>query len=203
MHTCRIIEWCRHCTAVKLLSNVYCLRQANYVPNIPHFKLLLWSDENTSSRKSLNVVSQEVPSTCPTNCAHIILVHSAASPMLHIISILLFHVQKLFNWFSKYVWNFVATIYVNSCFHSWNEKKIFRISGTADANNESSKNTNVKSEINKLSTNKRCHFLEIIAPIDETPEQKQDGYCNVDFVFMFGSNKCFLYLWHNGTLYNH
>jgi hypothetical protein len=61
-------------------------------------------------------------------------------------------------------------------------KKIFRISGTADANNESSKNTNVKSEINKLSTNKRCHFLEIIAPINETLEQKQNGYCNVDFV---------------------
>jgi hypothetical protein len=80
---------------------------------------------------------------------------------------------------------------------------IFRISGTADANNESSKNINVKSEINKLSTNKRCYFLENIAPINETLEQKQDGYCNVDFVFMFGSNKCFLYLWHNGTLYNH
>jgi hypothetical protein len=82
-------------------------------------------------------------------------------------------------------------------------KKIFRISWTADANNESSKNTNVKFEINKLSTNKWCHFLEIIVPINETSEQKQDGYCNVDFVFMFGSNKCLLYLWHHGTLYYH
>jgi hypothetical protein len=36
--------------------------------------------------------------------------------------------------------------------------------------NESRKNTNVKSEINKLSTNKRCHFLEIIVPIDEASE---------------------------------
>jgi hypothetical protein len=51
-------------------------------------------------------------------------------------------------------------------------KKIFRISGTADANNDNSKNTNVKSEINKLRTNKRCHFLEIIAPINETPEHR-------------------------------
>jgi hypothetical protein len=81
-------------------------------------------------------------------------------------------------------------------------KKIFRISGRADANNESSKNKNVKSEINKLSINKRCHFCEIIVPINETlrVQQKQDGYCNVDFVFMFGSNKCFLYLYHYGTL---
>ena len=38
------------------------------------------------------------------------------------------------------------------------------------SNNESSKNTNIKSEINKLSTNKRCHFLEIIVPINETSE---------------------------------
>jgi hypothetical protein len=38
------------------------------------------------------------------------------------------------------------------------------------SNNESSKNTNVNSEINKLSTNKRCHFLEIIVHINETSE---------------------------------
>jgi len=50
-------------------------------------------------------------------------------------------------------------------------------------NNESSNNTNVKSEINKLSTNKRCQFLENIVPIKETSEQKPNGYCNVDFVF--------------------
>jgi hypothetical protein len=76
-------------------------------------------------------------------------------------------------------------------------KQIFRISGTADVNNKSGKNTNFKSEMNKLSTNKRCHFLEIIAPINETPEQKQD------FVFMFGSNKCFRYFWCDSTLYYH
>jgi hypothetical protein len=38
------------------------------------------------------------------------------------------------------------------------------------SNNDSSKNTNVKSEINKLNTNKRRHFLENIVPINETPE---------------------------------
>jgi hypothetical protein len=37
-------------------------------------------------------------------------------------------------------------------------------------NNESNKNTNVKSDINKLSINKRCHFLEIIVPTNETSE---------------------------------
>jgi hypothetical protein len=36
------------------------------------------------------------------------------------------------------------------------------------SNNESSKNTNVKSEVNKLSTQKRCYFLEIIVPINDT-----------------------------------
>ena len=62
-------------------------------------------------------------------------------------------------------------------------KKIFEISGWTDTNNESSKNTNVKSEINKLSTNKRCQFLENILPVNETSEQKWKGYCNVDIVF--------------------
>jgi hypothetical protein len=38
------------------------------------------------------------------------------------------------------------------------------------SSNESSKNTNVKSEINKLSTNKRCHFLETILPTNEISE---------------------------------
>jgi hypothetical protein len=38
------------------------------------------------------------------------------------------------------------------------------------SNNESSKNTNVKSAVNKLSTNKRRHFLKIIVPKDETSE---------------------------------
>jgi hypothetical protein len=39
------------------------------------------------------------------------------------------------------------------------------------SNNKSSKNTHVKSEINKLSTNIRCHFLEITVPINETSKQ--------------------------------
>jgi hypothetical protein len=38
------------------------------------------------------------------------------------------------------------------------------------SNNESSMYTKVKSEINKLSTNKRCHFLENIMPTNETSE---------------------------------
>ena len=63
-------------------------------------------------------------------------------------------------------------------------KKIFEISGRTDTNNDSSKNTNVKSEINKVNTNKRCQFLENIVPINETSEQNSNGYCNVDFVFM-------------------
>jgi len=60
-------------------------------------------------------------------------------------------------------------------------------------------NTNVKSEINKLSKNKRCQFLENIVPINETSEQSPNGYCNVDFVFKLESNSCFLYLWHRGA----
>jgi hypothetical protein len=38
------------------------------------------------------------------------------------------------------------------------------------SNNQSSKNTNFKSDIHKLSTNKRCHFLEIIVHINEISE---------------------------------
>ena len=41
-------------------------------------------------------------------------------------------------------------------------------------NNESSKNTNVKSEINKLSTNNRRQVLENIVPINETSEQNPE-----------------------------
>jgi len=52
-------------------------------------------------------------------------------------------------------------------------------------NNESSKNTNVKSEINKISTNKRCQFLENILPINETSEQNSNGYCNCNVGFVF------------------
>jgi len=61
-------------------------------------------------------------------------------------------------------------------------KNIFEISGWTDTNNESSKNTNVKSEINKLSTNKRCQILENSVPIKETSEQNWNGNCNVDIV---------------------
>jgi len=62
---------------------------------------------------------------------------------------------------------------------------MYEISSWTDTNNESSKNTNVKSEINKLSTNKRCQFLENIVPVNETSEQNSNGYCNVDIVFTF------------------
>jgi hypothetical protein len=62
-------------------------------------------------------------------------------------------------------------------------KKIFEIPVSTDTNNDGSKNTNVKFEINKVSTNKRCQFLENIFPINETSEQNPNGYCNVDFVF--------------------
>ena len=70
---------------------------------IAHFKLLLWSDENAVSGKSFNAISPGVPSTWPPKCAYN-LIHSAETPVWYFINILLFHVQKLFNWFSKYVW---------------------------------------------------------------------------------------------------
>jgi hypothetical protein len=57
------------------------------------------------------------------------------------------------------------------------------MSGRTDTNNVSTKNTNFKSEINKVSTNKGCQFLEYIVPINETSEQNSNGYCNADFVF--------------------
>ena len=59
--------------------------------------------------------------------------------------------------------------------------KVFEISGWTDTNNDNSKNTNVKSEINKVSTNKRFQFLENIVLINETSEQNANGYCNVEF----------------------
>ena len=61
-------------------------------------------------------------------------------------------------------------------------------------NNDSSKNRNVKPDINKLSTNKRCKILENIVIIDETSEQYPNGYCNVDFVFRLDpTNASFIY----------
>ena len=81
------------------------------------------------------------------------------------------------------------------------KKKIFEISGWTDTslspNNESSKNTNVKPDINKLTTNNRCQYLENVMTRNETSEQNPNGYCNVDFVFRLESNICFLYLWHD------
>jgi len=62
-------------------------------------------------------------------------------------------------------------------------KKDFQISGWTDTNNETSKNTNVTSAINKVSTQKVWQFLEYIVPINESSEQKSNGYCNLDFVF--------------------
>ena len=126
---------------------------------------------------------KRVPSTWPPNCSHIILTHSAETPVWYFVNMLLFQVQKLFNWFSKYVWLLVAHFCVNSCFHLWYEKKILKISGWTDTNNDSSKNINVIFDINKLCTNKRCHFLENIVPINETSEQNSNGYCKADFVF--------------------
>jgi hypothetical protein len=54
-------------------------------------------------------------------------------------------------------------------------------------NNDSNMNTNVKFEMNKLGTNKRCQFLEDILLVNETLEQNPNGYCNIDFVFTFAS----------------
>jgi hypothetical protein len=111
MHTYRIFEWDQQCAVV---ISYYCLmlkpywksfrnrRQAHYVPNIAHFNLLLWFDEN-SFRKGFNAVSLAVRSTWPPNCAHIIIIHSAEFSVWYFFNILLFHVQKLFNWFYKYV----------------------------------------------------------------------------------------------------
>jgi hypothetical protein len=72
---------------------------------------------------------------------------------------------------------------VNSSFSLMIRKKIFKISGRTDTNNVSTKNTNVKSETNKVSGNKGCQFLEYIFPINKTSEQNSNGYCNADFVF--------------------
>ena len=56
-----------------------------------------------SPERVLLQLSLGVPRTCPLNCAHIILIHSAESTVWYFINVLLFHVQKLFNSFSKYV----------------------------------------------------------------------------------------------------
>jgi hypothetical protein len=76
-------------------------------------------------------------------------------------------------WEQIFVW---TTIFIHE------KKKIFEISGWTDTNNENSKNTNIKSEINKVRTNKIRQFLANIVRINETSEQNSKGYCNVDFV---------------------
>jgi len=47
-------------------------------------------------------------------------------------------------------------------------ENVFEISGWTDTNNDSSKNTNLKSDIIKLSTNKACQYIENIVPLNET-----------------------------------
>ena len=58
-------------------------------------------------------------------------------------------------------------------------------------NNKRSNTTDIKPNINQLSTNKICQFLEMTVINDEISEQNPNGYCNVDFVFRLGSNICF------------
>ena len=85
---------------------------------------------------------------------------------------------------------------MNTCFHSWYEKMIFEISGWTDTNNESSKNTYIQSDINKLSINKWCQVFENIVPINETSEENTNGYCNGDFVFTLDPiNAPYSHLW--------
>jgi hypothetical protein len=74
------------------------------------------------SRKSFDAVILGLSSTWLSKCAHTFLIRPAESPAWYFISILLFHIQKLFNWFSKYVWYFVPYICVKSCVQSWNDK---------------------------------------------------------------------------------
>ena len=83
---CWMISTMHSCYIMLLLSPIKKIYirgrwQAHYVPNIAHFKLLFWSDENTFCGKSFNAVSLRAPSTWPPNCAHIILIHSSESPV--------------------------------------------------------------------------------------------------------------------------
>jgi hypothetical protein len=129
--------------------------------------------ESNTGPWRVNTVSLRVRSTYPPNCAHIILIRSAESSVWNFINMLLFHVEKLFSWFSKYVSYFEAHIYVDSCVVSTREKISLNITTNRYqfvSSNDSNKNTNVKSEISKLSTNKICHFLEIIMLINQTSE---------------------------------
>jgi hypothetical protein len=156
-----------------LLSNVYTLlkksfrgrRQAHYVSYIAHFKLLLWSD-NTVCGNSFNAVSQSrSTSTWPLNCAHIIIIHSAESPVI-------FHSHTVvscpvvIHLVLQICLSVASTFLCEQFFSLMIRKKIFEISGWTDVNNVTSKNINFKSEINKVSTNKICQFVENIVPIN-------------------------------------
>ena len=77
--------------------------QSHCVPNIAYFKLLLWCDENTVSGEFECSKSRSTKHLTP-ELAHIITTHSAESPLWYFINIRCFHVQNLFNWFSKHVW---------------------------------------------------------------------------------------------------
>ena len=72
---------------------------------------------------------------------------------------------------------------MNICFHSRYEKISSKYQVEQIINNETSKKAHFKSEINKVSTNKGCQFLEYIVPIKETSDHNSNGYRNVDFVF--------------------
>ena len=110
---------------------------------------------------------------------------------------------EVFQLFLQLWWMFDWTCLCERLFCTHEAKKYLRDTSMNRyqfvTSNESKKNTNGKLDNNKLSTNKRRQFLENIVTIDETSEQKPNEYCNVDFVFRLGSNKCFLYLWHHGT----
>jgi hypothetical protein len=175
MSTHKTVEWYRQCTVV---ISCYCLmfkpygkqksfrgRWHAHVPNIAHFKLLWWSDENIFSGKSFNAASLRVPSTWPPNCAYIILSHSEESSVWYFMNILLFDVQKLSNCFSTHVW-YLAALIVWTAVFTYKTKKYLqnvRIKRYQFVNNnESSRNTDVKSEINKLSTIRHASFLKIL-----------------------------------------
>jgi hypothetical protein len=75
---------------------------------------------------------------------------------------ILFYFQMLLNFFDKYVWCLTTHICVNICFRSRNENrgpKYQDEQAQIHHQNKSTMSTNVKLNINKLSTNKRCQFL--------------------------------------------
>jgi hypothetical protein len=91
------------------LLYLYHIDGARYVPNIPHFMLLLWSDENTFSGKSCNAAILEYQALEPRNCAHIFLIHSAESPVWYFIDILLFSCPEFIQIFLQIFLSFGRT----------------------------------------------------------------------------------------------